>query len=133
MGAAQQIPTYIALVGMSGAFAVGGTLLKLHVASGNVLVLMAALSAYMLGNGFLILLLRTEPLAAAMALSGSAQILAMAAVGYWLGDRLTGPQWIGIALCIAAMWLLLAAPGEAPAARNGSLDSTRAKETAPKL
>ena len=103
---------YLSYAVMTLAFAAGGGLLKVYIHNEHVMVLMAAFACYFFGNGFLILLLKTQPLAVAMTASSCAQIVLMTILGYVLGDRITLLQLAGVGTAMTSLWLVVPRTGE---------------------
>lgn len=86
-------------------FAGGMSLMRVYADDPErIMVLMIALGLCLCGNGGLLILMKSAPLAAVSTASAAAHIVLMACISaFGFGDRITPAQWLGVALAVIAV------------------------------
>lgn len=91
------------IAAMAVLFATGNVLLKLSADSNNPIVLAMSFIAYLAGNILYFMLLKSNGLGVAAALSSIAQLVVMALLGrFWFGEAINTQQALGLALSVLA-------------------------------
>ncbi len=95
------------LAASTGVFMVANSLLKTYAAKGGSLMLVAALSAFCLGNFLMVKVMRENGLGLALALSLVFQLVAVTVIAFvFFGERPTGLQVAGVVLGIVSITMI---------------------------
>ena len=109
--AIMQLASLALVFGASVAFVCAAVVAKLHALDPSWTALAGALLLYSVGNILVITAMRQTGLGLAMSLSTVIQLVLINVLAFgFFGERLSGPQYVGIGLAIAAVTLIVLFP-----------------------
>lgn len=99
--------SFLWLGASTAVFMAANAVLKLYATGGGIGRLIGALALFCLGNWLMAQVMRGEGLGVAIALSVVFQMVAITLMAVTVfGERLAGPQWLGLVMAVIAVGLI---------------------------